>query len=159
MEKNQTPMNGGDTRRSFIKKTATVTAAAAATGILKTPVYGQNQAPSPGRVIGANDRITCGVIGIGVGIGKNHFEGIIKDGDANNVKMIAGCDLFNKRRDWAKEKGGLTDADVYTDYRKMLERKDLDSIVCATHDVWHTQISCDAMEAGKHVYCEKPMTR
>lgn len=159
MQKNQTPKAGSDSRRSFIKKTATVTAAAAATGILKTPVYGQNQAPSPGRVIGANDRITVGVVGIGVGIGKNHYEGIIKEADSNNVKMIAGCDLFNKRRDWAKEKAGLTDADMYADYRKMLERKDLDAIVCATHDVWHTAISCDAMEAGKHVYCEKPMTR
>src|ERR1051325_8109493 len=53
METNKTE-NPGGSRRSFIKKTAAVTAAAAATGILKTPVYGQNQAPSPGRVIGAN---------------------------------------------------------------------------------------------------------
>jgi len=157
MEKNQKPITG-DSRRTFIKKTATVAAAAAATGILKTPVYGQNQAPSTG-VIGANDRINVAVIGIGTGIGKNHFEGIIKNGDVNNVKMIAGCDLFNKRRDWAKEKGGLTDADMYADYRKLLERKDLHAVLCATHDVWHAPISCDAMEAGKDVYCEKPMTR
>jgi len=159
MQKKQTPKAGGDTRRSFIKKTATVTAAATATGILKTPVYGQNQAPAPGKVMGANERINVAVIGIGVGIGKNHYEGIIKEADANNVKMIAGCDLYNKRRDWAKEKGGLTDADVYADYRKLLDRKDIHAVVVATHDVWHQKICCDAMEAGKHVYCEKPMTR
>jgi len=159
MQKKQTSKAGGDSRRSFFKKTAAVTAAATATGILKTPVYGQNQAPAPGKVLGANERINVAVIGLGVGIGQNHFTGIIGEADKNNVKMIAACDLFSKRRDWGKEKGALTDADVYSDYRKLLERKDLHAIVCATHDVWHQKISCDAMEAGKHVYCEKPMTR
>ena len=93
------------------------------------------------------------------GIGKNHLEGIYKDSGANNVQIVAACDLFSKRRDWAKEKAGLKDADLYIDYRKMLERKDLDAVVVATPDVWHANASCDAMEAGKHVYCEKPMTR
>ena len=63
-----TPHQGptpGESRRSFIKKAATVAAAVSATNILKTPVYGQNQAPSPGRVIGANDRINVGYIGTG----------------------------------------------------------------------------------------------
>ena len=55
----------GESRRAFLKKTATAAAAVAATNIFKTPVYGQNQAPSPGRVIGANDRITVGYIGVG----------------------------------------------------------------------------------------------
>jgi len=158
MEKNHEP-SPGDSRRSFLKKTAAVTAATAATGVLKTPVYGQNQAPSTGRVIGANDRINVAVVGIGQGIGKNHFEGIVQFADANNVKMVGACDLFNKRRDWAKDKAKLQDNQVYEDYRKMLEQKDIDAVVCATHDVWHAKITCDAMEAGKHVYCEKPMTR
>ena len=158
MQKEKTLL-AGETRRSFIKKTSVASAAVAATGILKTPVYGQNTAPSTGKVIGANDRINVAVVGVGFGIGKNHFEGIHKNANANNVQMVAACDLFNKRRDWAKEKAGLTDADVYADYRKLLERKDVDAVVCATHDVWHANIACDAMEAGKHVYCEKPMTR
>ena len=149
----------GETRRSFIKKTSVASAAVAAIGITKTPVYGQNTAPSTGKVIGANDRINVAVVGVGFGIGKNHFEGIHKYSGDNNVKVMAACDLFNKRRDWAKEKAELKDADVYSDYRKLLERKDVDAVVCATHDVWHANIACDAMEAGKHVYCEKPMTR
>ena len=90
---------------------------------------------------------------------KNHFEGIHKNASQNNVVMAAGCDLFNKRRDWAKETAGLKDSDVYGDYRKVLERKDIDAVVIATHDPWHAPISIDAMNAGKHVYCEKPMTR
>ena len=153
------PPAGGDTRRDFIKKTAAATAAVAATGIIKTPVYGQSTAPSTGRVIGANDRIAVAVIGIGAGIGKNHFEGIHKNAGQNNVVMAAGCDLFNKRRDWAKETAGLKDSDVYGDYRKLLERNDIDAVVVATHDPWHAPICIDAMNAGKHVYCEKPMTR
>src|SRR5262245_53639516 len=88
---------GGDTRRDFIKKTATAAAAVAATGIIKTPVYGQSSAPSTGRSIGANDRIAVAVIGVGYGIGKNHLEGIYKNASQNNVVVAAACDLFNKR--------------------------------------------------------------
>lgn len=158
MQKQTKPL-AGETRRDFIKKTAAVSAGVAASGIIKTPVYGQNQAPAPGKVIGANDRIAVGIVGIGFGIGKNHLEGIHKNAGANNVVVAAGCDLFNKRRDWAKEKAQLQDKDMYAEYRKMLERSDIDAVLIATHDIWHTKIAIDAMESGKHVYCEKPMTR
>jgi predicted dehydrogenase len=153
------PTAGGDSRRDFLKKSATATAAVAATGLLKTPVYGQSKAPSSGRVIGANDRIAVAVIGVGFGIGKNHLEGIHKNAAENNVVVAAACDLFNKRRDWAQEKAGLKSSDLYKDYRKLLERNDIDAVVVATHDPWHAPISIEAMNAGKHVYCEKPMTR
>src|SRR5262245_37701716 len=158
-EKRKKQATGGDSRRDFLKKSATATAAVAATGILKTPVYGQSTAPSTGRVIGANDRIAVAVVGVGVGIGKNHLEGIHKNAAENNVVVAAACDLFNKRRDWAQETAGLKSADVVKDYRKLLERNDIDAVVVATHDPWHAPISIDAMNAGKHVYCEKPMTR
>jgi predicted dehydrogenase len=158
-EKRSKPLAGGDSRRDFIKKSATATAAVAATGIIKTPVYGQSKAPSTGRVIGANDRIAVAVIGVGFGIGKNHLEGIHKNAAENNVVVAAACDLFNKRRDWAQEKAGLKSSDLYKEYKKLLERNDIDAVVVATHDPWHTPISIDAMNAGKHVYCEKPMTR
>ena len=65
------PGPGVTTRRDFIKKTSTLAAAVAATNLFKTPVYGQSQAPSTGRVIGANDRISVAVIGLGVGIGQS----------------------------------------------------------------------------------------
>ena len=159
---------GGDTRRDFIKKTATATAAVAATGLLKTPVYGQSSAPSTGRVIGANDRIAVAIVGVGYGIGQDHIMGIQRDASKNNVVMAAGCDLFSKRRAWIKGQADqygrkmpepLKEADVYSDYRKVLERNDIDAVVVATHDPWHATVSIDAMHAGKHVYCEKPMTR
>ncbi len=153
------PQTGTTTRREFIKKSTTAAVTVAAVNQFKTPVYGQTQAPSSGRVIGANDRIAVGFIGVGPNIGKEHVEGIHKSSGANNTVVAAACDLFNKRRDWAKATAGLKDADMYTDYRKLLERKDIDAILIATHDIWHAQLSIDSMEAGKHVYCEKPMTR
>jgi len=146
-------------RRDFIKKTATAAAAvAAATPFLKTPVYGQNTAPSA-NVAGANNRIAVGVIGVGFGIGQNHLVGIHEKRNENNAVVAAACDVFSKRRDFAKAKAELKDADVFVDYRKMLERKDLDAVLIATHDPLHAQMAIDSMEAGKHVYCEKPLSR
>src|SRR5271155_3209655 len=85
------------TRREFIKKTTTLAAAVATTNLFKTPVYGHSQAPSTGKVIGANDRISVAVIGLGVGIGQNHLKGINDNASANNTQVTAACDLFNKR--------------------------------------------------------------
>ncbi len=146
------------TRRDFIKKTSTLAAAVAVGNLFKTPVYGQNQAPSA-NVTGANNRIAVAVVGVGYGIGQNHLQGIHKAASENNVVIAAASDVFNKRRNWAKETAGLKDADLFVDYRKLLERKDVDAVVIATHDPMHAQISMDTLESGKHVYCEKPMTR
>src|SRR5271154_4925813 len=117
MDTNDTQRSSGvGTRREFIKKASTAAAVVATTNLFKTPVYGQSQAPSTGRVIGANDRIAVGVIGIGAGIGQNHLEGIHKEAGDNNVVVAAACDLFNKRRDWAQKSAGLKDSDVTGDY-------------------------------------------
>ena len=158
MEQSPTSSPGGVPRRDFIKKAATAAAAIAATSVIKTPVYGQTQAPSA-NVTGANNRIAVGVIGIGFGIGQNHLVGIHEKQNENNTVVAAASDVFNKRRKFAQDKAELKEADVHNDYRKILDRKDIDAVLIATHDPWHAQISIDAVESGKHVYCEKPMTR
>jgi predicted dehydrogenase len=158
MENNVTPSASPLPRRDFLKKTATVAAAVAATPLFRTPIYGQNQAPSA-NVAGANNRIAVAVIGVGFGIGQNHLVGIHEKANENNTVVAAASDVFNKRRDFAKAKANLKDADVCDDYRKLLERKDIDAVLIATHDPWHAQASIDSLEAGKHVYCEKPLTR
>ncbi|HWF19106.1 MAG TPA: Gfo/Idh/MocA family oxidoreductase, partial [Verrucomicrobiae bacterium] len=149
----------GTTRRDFLKKTTTIAAAVATTNLFKTPVYGQNQAPSTGRTIGANDRINVAVIGIGVGIGQNHLKGINDNAAENNVAVVAASDLFSKRRDMCKDLAGLKDNDIHLEWEKVIDRKDVDAVVIATHDPWHAPISIAAIQAGKHVYCEKPMSR
>ena len=158
----KTPPAGRQSRRSFIQKTSTATAAAAALGALKTPVYGQNKAPSA-NVLGANSRIVLGNIGIG-GQGFNaHVRQVKPQAGENNVAQAAVCDVSKYRTAAAKEfiekdnPGAKVEA--FADYRKMLDRKDIDAIFCATVDHWHTRICVDAMTAGKHVYVEKPMTR
>src|SRR6266581_8692390 len=94
-------MAGGDSRRNFIKKTATAAAAVAATGLFKTPVYGQNTAPSTGRVIGANDRIVVGYIGCG-GQGMRHIRDQKTHASENNIVQAAVCDIWQKRIQEAK---------------------------------------------------------
>jgi predicted dehydrogenase len=158
MEQTPTSSAGGVPRREFIKKAATAAAAIAATSVIKTPVYGQNQAPSA-NVTGANNRIAVGVIGIGFGIGQNHLVGIHEKANENNTVIAAASDVYTERRKFAEQKAELKEADVHNDYRKILDRKDIDAVLVATHDVWHAPISIQAMESGKHVYCEKPMTR
>ncbi len=151
-------LTGSSTRRDFIKKSASAAATVAAVNQLKTPAYSQSAA-SAARVIGANDRVNVGFIGIGPNIGKEHYENFVKNAGAYNASIGGVCDLFNKRRDWAKTTANLKDDQVYSEYRKLLDRKDIDAILIATHDVWHARLSIDSMEAGKHIYCEKPMTR
>src|SRR5258708_5493335 len=157
MQKNQKSPSSGVPRREFIKKTATAAAVVASAPLLKTPVYGQNQAPSTG-VTGANSRIVVGFIGVG-GQGFNaHVRQVKSHATENNVALAAVCDVWTKRVDLAKEFIG-GDCQGFDHHEKLLERKDIDAVVIATHDPMHAPISIDALNAGKHVYVEKPMTR
>lgn len=163
MEKQNKQSAGVQTRREFIKTSATVAAATVATtNLFKTPVYGQNTAPSTGRVIGANDRINCAFVGVG-GQGLNaHVRNVVRGAKENNTAAVAVCDVSKHRVDEAKKvisEGGGGQAEGYDDYRRIMERKDIDAVFCATVDHWHTRVSIAALESGKNIYVEKPMTR
>ena len=156
--KQNQPPSAGETRRSFITKAASAAAAAAATvNVFKTPIYGQNQAPSA-NVVGANNRLVVAHIGVG-SQGMAHVRSQKENAKENNVVQVAVCDLYQKRLEAAKKYLGLADADGYKDHRKLLERKDIDAVTIATVDNWHAQVAIDSMEAGKHVYGEKPLAR
>ena len=152
---------GITSRRGFLKRSTAAAAAAAAVGSLKTPVYGQNQAPSA-NVTGANNRIVVGFVGVG-GQGKGaHVDQSLAHKDENNLAFAAVCDVSKTRvahaiRDIEAKSGDK--AEGYEDYRKLMERKDIDAIFCATVDHWHTRVGLAALNSGKHVYIEKPMTR
>lgn len=158
------PMAGRSTRRDFIKKATTAAAVVSSINAFNTPVYGQTQAPSA-NVNGANDRISIGYIGIGgkpsncPGMGLGHIGMQKKAAAELNIRQAAVCDLWEVRNDIAKKTIETSDVSSYTDYRSILDRKDIDAVLIATHDVWHARCSIEAMDAGKHVYCEKPVTR
>ena len=154
----KTPNNSRETRRTFLGKTAAGAAAITSLNAFKTPVYGQSQAPAAGRILSANDRIVVAYIGTG-GQGMAHVKSQKANAAGNNIVQAAVSDLYQKRLGASKEFLGLGDADAYTDYRKLLERKDIDAVVVSTVDNWHAQVAIDAMEAGKHVYGEKPLAR
>jgi predicted dehydrogenase len=100
----------------------------------------------------ANETIQIALIGAG-GMGQ---------GDAKmatslpGVKLVAACDCYDGRLKHMKEVYG-SDTFITRDYREIVARKDIDAVIVATPDHWHTRISVDCLNAGKHVYCEKPM--
>ncbi|GAB3009467.1 hypothetical protein GCM10027051_08100 [Niabella terrae] len=107
---------------------------------------------SRNNIFGANDQLNIALIGAG-GMGSNDLDTALK---VPGVRMVAACDLYTGRLDTARKRWGN---DIFTtkDYKEILQRKDIDAVIVATPDHWHKQISIDAMQAGKHVYCEKPM--
>lgn len=138
-------------RRDFIKVTGLTAAGLAAANVVKAA------SPAGSRVIGANDRIHYGIIGVG-GMGGGHLNTLKEMAPDENISIAAVCDVFEKRRLKAAEAANLSAAQAFVDYRKVLDNKDIDIVVIATPDHWHARIAIDAMEAGKHVYVEKPMT-
>jgi len=113
-------------------------------------------ARSYARVIGANDRLNVGVVGCG-GMAGVHMNRLLKFGEkTDNFQFTAVCDLYDKRRDAAAT---LTGGKPFTRYQDLLASKDVDYILNATPEHWHSRVTIDAIEAGKHVYNEKPMTR
>lgn len=137
-------------RRDFLKGSA-ATGAAVGLGLL-----GSQVAMAAPQVLGANDRILLGVIGCG-GKGTSHLRNLVEMSKTpeNKQAVVAVCDIYEPRKQRAKE---ICGGDLYHDYRKMLERPDIDAVVIATPDHWHARQAIEAMEAGKDVYLEKPIT-
>ncbi len=115
-------------------------------------------AASAARVLGASDRVRLGVIGNG-GRG-SHLIRMAKA--AGGADIVALCDAWDARRQEAaalvaKEFPGSTPAQ-FSEYRKLIEQKDIDAVIVASTDHWHSRMAVDAMHAGKDVFVEKPMT-
>ena len=97
--------------------------------------------------------INVGIIGAGR-IGKVHCESIMRYVKSATVKAIADPVLTDETKDWAK---GLGVNEFYTDYHKILEDKDIQAVlICSSTDT-HSTISLEAIAAGKHIFCEKPI--
>ena len=100
----------------------------------------------------ANDRPGVGVIGLGWR-GNDIAAQVRRFGD-----VVALADVDRKHLEAANQKHAQGKAALYEDYRKLLEDKNVDLVLVGTPDHWHTRICVHAMQAGKDVYCEKPLT-
>ncbi len=112
-------------------------------------------AASAGRVSGANNRIRLGVIGAG-GRGRYLMSNAIKS-NPDDIQWVAVADAYDVQRDRAEKLAGAP-LDKYVDYRKVLDRKDVDAVIIAVWDHMHCQVAVDACKAGKDLYVEKPLT-
>jgi len=152
------PTDSDVTRRDFLTRIGAGTAAASA-----VMLGGAKHAPaaSPAidpRIIGANDRIRIGIVGV-KGMGGGHIKHILEQMPGENVEVAAVCDVWDKARRKAQADAQLGDDGVHDHHRRMLDRRDLDAVLVATPDHTHEMITVDALDSGRHVYLEKPMTR
>jgi predicted dehydrogenase len=143
-------------RRDFLKKMGATAAGLAISGSANASQEAQMeyQLINSKIKVNANDKVNIGLIGCGI-IGHYDTDTALK---VAGVQLVAVCDLYTGRLERAKEKWGNQ---LFTtkDYREILARKDIDAVLICTPDHWHQKISIDAMNAGKHVYCEKPMVQ
>jgi predicted dehydrogenase len=139
-------------RRNFIKTLATSSAAMTVGAHLSAATQPMHLQILQRHAFSANDHINIALIGAG-GMGVQDTVTALK---VPGTKLVAVCDLYDGRLKEAKSKWGT---DLYTtrSYKDILGRSDIDAVIIATPDHWHQQISIDALRAGKHVYCEKPM--
>jgi len=134
-------------RRSFLGTSAAAGAAAAT-----VPSFAWSQPAFANRA--ATDRPRIGCIGVG-SMGTGDARGHAGFGD-----ILAVCDVDSRRAEQARHDDtiGKGKADAYGDYRKVLERPDIDVVSIVTPDHWHVKIAIEALQAGKHVFCQKPLT-
>ena len=143
------PGSGNFCRRRFLKQTAQ---AAVGATVLSRRTFA--------RSLGANDRLNIGVIGCGGQASGSHLPGLLAMRQQQNVDIIAVCDVFERRATQYREKvqAGGGDPKTFHDYHDLLALKDVDYVLIASPEHWHVRMTLDALAAGKHVYCEKPMT-
>jgi predicted dehydrogenase len=130
-----------NTRRTFLKTSAAALAATAA-----RPLYGWQ---------GANNRVRMAVIGMGTR-GARVFDSLTRHQDC---QFTMGCEVnAQKQATFQAANRPLAKIDVVKDYRRVLDRNDIDAVLIATPDFSHSRIFADALSAGKHVYVEKPIS-
>ena len=137
-----------NTRRNFIKNTTLGTVSLATATLSSNFVLGRD-------ILGANERINCAVVGVR-SRGKAHAAAINLQ---ENAKILYSCDvddvILEEHNKWCQKNLGYV-SKVEKDFRKLLEIKELDAIFIATPEHWHAPMTIMALQAGKHVYIEKP---
>jgi predicted dehydrogenase len=139
-------------RRQFLRRSAAATA-----GVLAAPYFVRASALGLAGGVAASERIVMGAIGTG-GMGKGDMNAMM---GFPEVQMVAVCDVDSNHRKQAREmvnkKYGNSDCKDFNDFRELLAIKDIDAVTVTTPDHWHALASVAAANAGKDVYCEKPL--
>lgn len=138
-------------RRGFIKKSSLALAGSGAAFFFPMELLATMR-----KRVGANDRINVGLIGCN-GMGFSDLSSMLK---INEIDVLGLCDVDEnvlEKRTADLEKAGIKKPMWYRDYRKMLENQDIDVVIIGTPDHWHCLQLTDALQAGKDVYCEKPI--
>ncbi|MGB9462021.1 MAG: Gfo/Idh/MocA family oxidoreductase, partial [Candidatus Acidiferrum sp.] len=142
--------NKGFSRREFLQNTAGATGAlAVAPSIFLKPDY----IPSTLEAVAPSDTVRFGIIGIGMQ-GSGLLTAAVQ---LPGVECVAACDLYDGRHLLAREIVGKK-IPVTRRYQDLLDNKDIDCLIAAVPDHWHKQVVIDAVNAGKDIYCEKPMS-
>jgi predicted dehydrogenase len=137
-------------RRDFMRRSAGV---AGATLAARTILLEPRSLNAAAHAVPPSDRIRFGIIGIGM-----QGSGLLRNAvSLPGVECVAACDLYDGRHDVAKDIVGKP-IPTTRRYKELLDNKEIDAIINATPDHWHRQIVLDCCNAGKDVYCEKPMT-
>jgi predicted dehydrogenase len=137
-------------RRQFLH-----TGTAALAGLASSnSVLLEAQSPGAARPAAPGDRVRFGIIGIGM-----QGSGLLANAIAlPGVECVAAADLYDGRHTLAKEITNNSALPTTRRYQELLDRKDIDCIVAAVPDHWHKRVVVDACNAGKDIYCEKPMS-
>jgi predicted dehydrogenase len=135
------------TRRQILKRAAQAGLASAAPYMLTSSALGADDKPA------ASERLTIGFIGAG-GMGRSHMHQI---GGFKDLQFVAVADVYANHRKMAVDMLG-PHLKEYNDYRELLARPDIDAVIIAVPDHWHALIAIEACDAGKDVYCEKPLS-
>ena len=149
MNPDKSLMSTRHNRRTFIRRstTSTIGGLVMAPLLVGTRLFGEDS---------ANSKLNLACIGLG-----GQMQGLMSELIQLGQNIVALCDLDPVRVEATRKGHGaaVEKAKVYRDYRELLEKeKSVDAVVIATPDHWHAAISVAAMKAGKHVYCEKPLT-
>src|SRR5436309_2248798 len=134
------------TRRDFLERSLIGATAVA-------PLFIPRSALAQGDRPGANDRVGVALIGCG-----RRGQSYIDPGLPPRTQIVVACDVHRGRAELAARKVNITEKDVVQDYRRVLDRQDVEAVMIATPEHWHALIAIAACQAGKHVYVEKPMT-
>ncbi len=140
-------------RREFLKATASVAA------VVGFPYIVPSSALGKAGTIAPSNRIVMGAIGVG-SMGTGDLRGFLR---RDNVQMVATCDVDKKHRDHAKnncdKKYENSDCKTYLDFRELIGRGDLDAVMIALPDHWHSVIAVAAANAGLDIHAQKPLAR